>query len=366
MADQPQSLPAPPPPPETPVDAGSQALSEALRSSFFIVKIVMVVLVLVFLGSGFFTVGPQQQAIILRLGRPVQGANALLEPGPHWSYPRPIDEVHKVSITGLQQVKSSIGWYAVTPEEELAGTEPSVFAGAPLNPEVDGYLLTADTNIVHAKATLTYRIRDPIRFVFSYVNASNTVQNALDNALLFAASRFKVDDLLTRDVIRFKEAVRRRATELVEQQDLGVVVEDCVVERTRPPRQLQEAFDSVLKAEVKRNTTLTEARGFENQTFNTASAEAASRISFAKSERARFINEVSSHAKQFLDLLPKYNENRSLFVDQRLTETLGRVFTNAQDKIFMTESATGDTKELRLLLNREPVKHTKSGEEPKP
>jgi hypothetical protein len=50
-------------------DAGTQALAEALRSSFFIVQIIMVALVLVFLGSGFFTVGPQEKAIILRLGQ---------------------------------------------------------------------------------------------------------------------------------------------------------------------------------------------------------------------------------------------------------------------------------------------------------
>ena len=60
------------------MDAGSQALSEALRSSFAIVKVVMVILVLVFLASGFFTVGPQQRAIILRLGKPIaQGQQAL-------------------------------------------------------------------------------------------------------------------------------------------------------------------------------------------------------------------------------------------------------------------------------------------------
>jgi len=70
--------PKPPPaplPPERPVDAGSQALAEALRSSFVIVKFVMLVLVAVFLASGFFTVGPQQQAIILRFGRPVAKAS---------------------------------------------------------------------------------------------------------------------------------------------------------------------------------------------------------------------------------------------------------------------------------------------------
>ena len=75
-------LPDPAPPPETPVDAGSQALAEALRSSFAIVKFVMVLLVLVFLASGFFTVGPQERAIVLRFGKPLgEGEKALLGAG---------------------------------------------------------------------------------------------------------------------------------------------------------------------------------------------------------------------------------------------------------------------------------------------
>ena len=49
---------------------------------------VMVILVCVFLGSGIFTVGPQERAIKIRLGKPVgQGEQALLGPGLHWSMP---------------------------------------------------------------------------------------------------------------------------------------------------------------------------------------------------------------------------------------------------------------------------------------
>src|SRR5437762_1593120 len=153
---------------ETPMDAGSQALSEALRSSFAIVKVVMVILVLVFLASGFFTVGPQQRAIILRLGKPIaQGQQALLGPGLHWS-------------------------------------------------------------------------------------------------LLYTADRIKVYDILTRDVAGFNDAVKSRATDLIEKQDLGVVVEQCIVQRI-PPRQLRDAFDNVLRAEVNRSKLLNEARSYENQ-----------------------------------------------------------------------------------------------------
>jgi membrane protease subunit HflK len=365
MNDQPHShdrLPEPALPPETPMDAGSQALAEALRSSFAIVKVVMVLLVLLFLASGFFTVGPQERAILLRFGRPVgEGEKALLLPGLHWSLPYPIDESIKVSISGLQQVASSVGWYAVTPEQMLAGIEPP--AAATLNPIVDGYALTADANIIHTRATLTYRIKDPIRYVFSFVNASNAVQNALDNALLYAASRFKVDDILTRDITGFQEDVRRRATRLAENEDLGISIEQCVV-LSAPPRQLKDAFANVLKAEVMRSKVLNEARSSENQVTNKASADAESLINLAQSDRARRVSDMAAQAERFLEILPQYREHPSLFAQQRLTETLGRVLTNVQDKIFLADGADGKPKELRLLLNREVPKQ--KTEETKP
>src|SRR6267143_7242474 len=100
------------PVPETPDDAGSQALADALRSSFAIIRVVMVILVLLFLGSGFFTVGSQEKAVILRFGKPIGvGAQALLGPGPHWAFPYPIDEVKKIPVNEVQRVSSSIGWY---------------------------------------------------------------------------------------------------------------------------------------------------------------------------------------------------------------------------------------------------------------
>src|SRR6266498_3193520 len=80
--------------PEAVEDAGAQALSEALHSSFAIVKVIMVGLVVLFLFSGFFTVGTQERAVILRFGVPLGGGDGkLFGPGPHWAFPPPIDEV---------------------------------------------------------------------------------------------------------------------------------------------------------------------------------------------------------------------------------------------------------------------------------
>jgi modulator of FtsH protease HflK len=348
--------------PETPVDAGSQALSEALRSSFGIVKFVMFLLVCVFVGSGIFTVGPQERAIKIRLGKPVgQGQKALLMPGLHWSWPYPIESYVKVPITSIQKVGSTVAWFYTTPEMELSGSEANALPlSTPINPLTDGYALTADKNIVHTRATLTYHIEDPIGFVFNFVNASNMVQSALDNALLAAASTYNIDDILKRDIAGFEDTVLKRVVAQVESQKLGVVVEDCKVQ-SREPRQLKDAFQSVIDAEVKRGKVLNEARSYEAQVLSKASAEEQSRINAAESERARLVNDLRSQAERFNELLPRFRENPELFAQQRWTEVVGRILTNAQDKIFITAGQT--PKELRLLLNREPPK--KTAEEPR-
>ena len=96
-------------------DTGSQAMAEALRSSFAIVKFVMLLMIAAFFCSGFFQVGPSEKAIILRFGKPVgAGEKALLGSGLHWSFPYPIDEVVKIPITEIQKVTSDNGWYYTT------------------------------------------------------------------------------------------------------------------------------------------------------------------------------------------------------------------------------------------------------------
>src|SRR6185369_14212889 len=126
-------------------ESGSRALAEALRSSFVIVKILMVGLVVLFFFSGIFTVPSGQRAIVLRFGKPVGvGEQQLLGPGLHWSFPSPIDEVVRIPIGEVQSVRSTAGWYQVSPEEEQTGRENP--PNMTLNPAIDGYTLTSDGN----------------------------------------------------------------------------------------------------------------------------------------------------------------------------------------------------------------------------
>jgi len=135
------------------------------------------------------------------------------------------------------------------------------------------------------------------------------------------------------------------------------VVEQCVVQSIRP-RQLKEAFDRVSDAEQRRGKVLNEAIGYENQVTNRASADAQTLINLARIERAQLVKDMAAQAGRFQDILPQYERQPGLFVQQRRMETFGRVLTNVQDKIFVAESVDGKPKELRLMFNRELMKRT--------
>ena len=334
------------------LDAGSQALAEALGSSFTIVRIVMGLMALGFIISCFFKVGPQEKAVILRFGKPVgQGEKALLGAGLHMSWPYPIDEIVRIPITQIQTVKSDNGWYFTTPEQELSGEE--LPAGPDLNPQIDSFLLTADTNIIHSRVTLAYHVADPLHYTFDFADASNAVRNALDNALLYTAAKFSADDALINAQARFQDEVQARATEIVDDENLGIVVDYCTVE-SKPPRQLADIFNQVTIAREQRSETINEALTFANQTTNNAIASAASIINQAQSAEFNYVTNLVASANQFKDILPYYKQDPSLFVQQTFVQMVGGALTNVQDKWYLPQRADGKPRELRLMLNREP------------
>jgi membrane protease subunit HflK len=343
-------------------DAGSQALAEALGSSFKVVKVVMALMVIAFFCSGFFQVGPQEKAIILRFGKPVGlGDKALLTAGLHWSFPYPIDEVVRIPITEIQTVTSDNGWYFTTPEMELSGAEPPAMAS--LNPAVDGAVLTADRNIIHVRATLSYHVVDPIRYIFNFVNASNAVQNALDNSLLYSAAQFKADDILINDFARFQETVQQRMADLIEQENLGIAIDQCPIQ-TLAPRQLTDIFAQVTIARQRRSSVLYDAHNYENQVTNTAIATASNIINQAQSAKARYVDSLNAEAKRFNDILPKYELDPNLYVQQTFVQMIGPALTNVNSKWFLPLHSDSKPYEIRLMLNRLPPEPTRPAASP--
>ncbi len=352
--------PSPPPPAPEPApapvleDASSQALAEAFRSSFRIVKFLMAALVLVFLCSGMFVVQPNQRAIVLFFGKPVGvGEEQLKKPGWHWAWPYPINEPVRIPVGEVQTVTSTAGWHATTPEMEALGQEPP--ATGILRPEADGYTLSADGNILHARATLKYRISDPIRYTFGFADPRALLTNILNNALFYASARVTADAALYKDKAGFRELVLQRVRSRVAELDLGITLEPSDVE-TKTPVDVRPAFEAVNSAEQERSRKISDARGYRDQVVARATGEADAIIARALGNSNRLVTAIAAEARAFRDQLPEYLKDPELFRQRLLAARLARILTNAQDKFFLPERDFEQSRELRLQLNREPVK----------
>jgi membrane protease subunit HflK len=262
--------------------------------------------------------------------------------------------VVKIPIGQAQTVTSTVGWYQTSAVQEASGTEQP--PGPSLNPARDGYVLTADGNIVHIRGALHYRIAEPaLRYEFDFANASNVVQNIFNNAINYAAANYSVDNILTGDVLGFREKVRARVDQLATERGLGITIDQVDLE-AKPPRQLTTAFAAVLEAGVRRSKILNDARTSANQSLSKAKADASGIVNAGETARNRMVEFVAADAKRFNDALPAYKNNPELFMQRLQLETMQRVVTNAQTKWLITEQPGGKPTELRIQLNNEQQK----------
>lgn len=336
-------------------DTNTRALADALEKCFVIVRFLMAAMVILFLFSGMFTVQQNEVAVVLRFGKPVGDTvqEQVKRPGFHFAFPYPIDEVVKIPLGQSHTVVSTTGWPSLSPEQEIKGDMP--IGVDSLKPGVDGYTLTGDGNIIHVRATLKYRVVDPIRYEFDFANTTNLIQNALNNAILYASVNYKAEDAIYKDKNGFKEKVQERVLQLINRAQFGIELEPINVE-TSAPLNVRPSFTAVQESDLDRNQKINEALGDSEKTVREASGEAEAIRSAGFTSSTQLVQTVAAEASRFQALLPYFQKDPEFFRQRLLSGTMQTVLTNAQDKFFVPARGDGEKRELRLQLNREPQK----------
>ena len=315
-----------------------QALSDALKSSFIIIRFVMLAVVAVIVGSGVLMVEQNQVAILLRFGKPViTEGNPLLQPGLHFAFPDPIDEKVFVNVGEAMSVKSSVGWYKVDPEREIRGLgpEPKGF----LVPRQDGYLMSADGNIFHAQATLKYRISDPLKFALDFQSTTNVLRDLLDNSLVHSAAQFTAQEAIYSKQAEFKEAITAQLNNMVNDYRLGIVMDPLDLE-VRPPADVREAFEMVMAKDQEWSQLMSEAQSYKNEVTLKAIGEAEAIKLSGISRSNQVVRMLASDAEFFKGQIDSYKQNPSLFERRVMMQIVGPILTNATD-IFLVPSGEG-------------------------
>jgi regulator of protease activity HflC (stomatin/prohibitin superfamily) len=323
-------------------DARTRALAEALQSSFKVVRVLMVVLAVAFLGSGITKVGPGEKALLLRFGafqRP-------LPPGLHFALPNPIETIEKVNVSKKMTITSDVGW---GPADEDGNPEDSFS----FEPEYHGYTLTGNGNTVHIKAIMNYRLEDSEKaikaYAFNFDDVTDFLQSALDNAVYHASANHSALDALK--LTELEEDIRERFKKVVNDvHELPIVVEGTIQLKVQVPGDVEPAFEAFGTSETVKKTTISEAKQKARNMEINAEGQAKVIQSGGETIADRLLTLVEAEAKSFAEQRPYYESNPELFRQRLLTGTMQRVLTNAVDVFYLS----GRTP--RIWLNRTPEK----------
>lgn len=297
------------------LDAANQAMVEGLHKSFWVLKALMVVLVVLYALSGWFSVKPNEVGIITRFGGLTGGGTSgtVLHPGWHWSWPYPIEGYQTVSVAERELPIKFIEWR--TDEEEISGELKYKFNDR-LSPDRDDYLLTGDVNIVHSLLKVKYRITDPIAYAKNVLPLPKPDASVTSGPKHEHFAEYSILSNLTRDAVIETAAawealevrgsrqneflgevavcVIRKLEELkAAGMPLGITVDPVTGivapktggnEGVYPPRQVQQVFDQVFAEQTRKSQVIAKANAEAEEMLTQAAGAAHSVISKAIDE----------------------------------------------------------------------------------
>jgi len=344
-------------PPDESLDPASQSLADALRKSFRALKVLMLVLVVLYFLSGWFSVKQGESGIVYRLGRivgVVEGkpmAQAVLSSGWHWSWPFPIDQWQTIPTKERELPLEFM--LALRASERATGVIEQKFGT--LSPERDDYLVTGDVNILHASLIIKYRIANVIDYVthvypmpdpkatftsepYHHYNEYTILRNLARNSVIDAAAHQAVLDIRGSRQDQFLLAVAKslnqrlqtladRGTPLGIEIDLsnGVIApkgKSGKLEAIMPPRQTQEVFDEVFKAQTNKSITIKKARSEADALLLVTAGQIHTQIAEAIEQEFALLRRVSAAEADGSDEATLQALREQLNKQRTLTESL--------------------------------------------
>lgn len=398
-------------------DPGYDYLSGALKVSFAVLKVIMVILVTLFLLSGIRTVGPGERAIVLRFGK-ISGVGEarLLGPGLKLLLPYPIHEIVRVPVEKKVNLAINLFWYYQKPGEEMDNaTNQKTYVSPTLNPITDGYCLVrgekqeetaavsegSDYNILHCKWVLTYQITDAERFYkHCYVqddhlsagqnysdiieqNINPMLENIFSDAVVATMVNYTIEEAMFEKVASVTERVKERLQNKLNALDSGIKVVSVQIRDITWPRQVGEAFQASLTATQNKQKAISEAKlnaekildetggpvagellaslrdsssdsKKQEQLWEQVAGKAQETIADSRGYRTKVVEDARASAEYLQRILPEYRKYPRLVIQRVYQDAIEQVLRDADEKTIIQPAQHGRATDVRVLINRDP------------
>ncbi len=342
-------------------EAGTQALANALRASFTVLKVAMIALVIFYLASGVFYVRPQEVRFKLRFGNIVDSwGEKLLKPGTiHIKWPW---EDYEIVSTSEAIVELGNVYWTAWPQAGMQQKQS-------LDVRSDGYLLTGDANIVHMRVRARCRPRGDAEGAMSYKFAVEKpeliLQRCLMSAVTKVVSSMPVMDVLKRDALfpRITEELRARVADFEHKSGVPLGLEVIAVEaaetrRVKNPTEplaggVSQAFLEAQNAGSRRDQFIEEGKLQANAMIESAQATAREQVARTRGYAARLVGDADADAEAMRRLLPTYlssPEEAGILRDTIYQSAVQWALRHAKTVFVLHDPSDETSRELRLLL----------------
>lgn len=266
------------------------------------------VVALIWLGTGFFIVQEGQQAVITQFGKYKSTVNA----GFNWRLPYPIEKHELVFVSQIRSV--DVGRDVVL---KATGLKESA-------------MLTEDENILDIKFAVQYRLSDARAFLFESKNPGEAVVQAAETSIREVLGKMKMDAALSEERDQIAPRVRALMQTILDRYKVGIEVVGVNLQQggVRPPEQVQASFDDVLKAGQERERAKNEAQAYANDVIPRAVGSASRLKEEADAYKARVVAQAQGDAQRFRSVFAEYQKAPQVMRDRMYLDTMQQIYSN--------------------------------------
>ena len=303
---------------------------------------VIVVALLLWAGSGFYTVQPSEQAA-LRLFGAFRGTE---NEGLHWYPPVPIGTVDVVSVNETRRM-------------ELGFRSGATEADVPVESE----MITGDLNIVDIDLVVQYRIKDLGAFLFNVADPGDpdrpdvaegrpdgrTLKDAAEAALRQVVGQRSIDDPLRVGREAVQVDTRDLLQEIVDDYNAGIEILSVQLQTVQPPDPVRDAFDDVNRARVDKESRINESLAYEQDRVPRARGAAEQVTQAAEAFKAARIARASGEADEFTAIYTEYATSQDVTRTRLFLEAIEDILPGVT--LFVVNEGSGDVVPLLPLTD---------------
>ena len=287
--------------------------------------LLLIVLLLVWLASGFYIVDAPQRGIVLRFGKYVEST----QPGPRWHLPWPIESAEVVNVSGNRSVE--IGYRNNVKSKVLK----------------ESLMITDDENIIDIQFAVQYVLKDPEDYLFNNRDPDATVMQAAESAIREVVGKSKMDFLLYEGKEQATTSVRKLMQDIIDRYKTGITISRVTMQDSQAPEQVQAAFDDAVKAGQDRERQKNEAQAYANDIIPKARGSASRLMQEAEGYKQSVIANGEGEASRFRQIVTEYNKAPSVTRDRLYLDTMQQILSNSS-KIVVDQKSGGNLLYLPL------------------